>query len=149
TGEAGGLMVGRPLPSRVMRSRRSVAARATNPSAVERLKATAIGLVLNSFFAAASLATPMFMLSVGNFSSRWSVSIVERQLWTLTLKRKGPFGDEQVFGIYATLPRSTICSRTLGNAPVTLSKTLVSGSRPSVLPSDLNPESASGLRATT
>ena len=27
-----------------------------------------------------------------------SVLIVERQLWTFTLKRKGPFGEEQVPG---------------------------------------------------
>ena len=94
----GGLMVGDPSSSSVTRSRRFVAASATNPSSPERLKATANGLVLNSLMPTGSKLTPMFMLSVGNAPGLCSMSIVDRQLWTLTLNRNGPFGDEHVPG---------------------------------------------------
>jgi hypothetical protein len=48
------------------------------------------------------------------------------------------------------LPRMNMPSSRFGNAPVTLSKVCVSGSRASVLPSDLNaaPTSASGVSDT-
>ena len=90
-----------------MRRSRSVAARTTNPSGAERLKATANGLVLKSRMPTGSKLTPTFMLSVvpgPKASASCTVSIVERQLWTFTLKRNGPFGDEQVPGTYAMLP---------------------------------------------
>src|SRR5262249_1229035 len=112
---------------------------------------TANGLVLNSFLPTGSKFTPTFMLSVGNASDFWSVSIVERQLCTLTLNRNGPFGDEQVPGTYARSPLIVIDSSRFGKPPETLSKTVVSGSRLSVLPSDRNaaPTSGSGARWTS
>src|SRR2546430_13176015 len=58
-----------------------------------------------------SKLTPTFMLSVvpgPKASTSRTVSIVERQLWTFTLKRNGPFGDEHVPDTYARLPRTTI-----------------------------------------
>ena len=54
------------------------------------------GLVLNSRSPTGSKLTPTFMLSVRKASTSCAVSIVDRQLWTFTLKRKGPFGEEQV-----------------------------------------------------
>ena len=95
---SGGLIVGDPSSFSVTRSRRFVAASATKPSSVDCLNATANGLVLNSFLPAGSKLTPTFMLRVLNASVSASMSIVERQLCTLTLKRNGPFGDEQVPG---------------------------------------------------
>src|SRR5262245_66333541 len=114
---AGGLMVGRPFASSVMRSSRSVAARTANPSGAERLKATANGLVLKSFVPTGSKLTPTFMLSVvplPKASTSAAVSIVERQLWTLTLKRKGKLGDEQVTGTSYMSPRKETESSSLG-----------------------------------
>ena len=131
----GALMVGFPCESSVMRRSRSVAPSATNPSAAFRLKARAKGLVLKSLVPTASFWTPKFMLSVfplgrkSKASASCTVSITERQLWTFTLKRNGPFGDEQVPETYARLPRTMIDSSRLGNAPVTLSNVIVSGSR--------------------
>src|SRR4030095_13254765 len=95
---SGGLMVGDPSSFNVTRSSRFVAARAMQPSSVVRLNATENGLVLNNFLPTGSKLTPTFMLSVVNASVSRSVSIVERQLCTLTLNRNGPFGDEHVPG---------------------------------------------------
>ena len=100
-----------------------------------------------------SKLTATFMLSVvpgPKASTSRTVSIVERQLWTFTLKRNGPFGDEHVPDTYARLPRTTMASSRLGNAPVTLSNTTVRGSRASVFPSDRNasPTLGSGFRIT-
>src|SRR5262249_17955029 len=120
---AGGSMLAAPRASRVTRSRRLVAARTTKPSFEERLNATANGFVLKSFLPTGSKLTPTFMLSVGRASSSRRVSIEDRQLWTFTLKRNGPFGDSQVLGTYAMDPRIEIDSSRLGNAPVVLSKT--------------------------
>ena len=78
------------------------------------------------------------------------VSIVDRQLWTLTLKRNGPFGDEQVPGTYARLPLMTIALEQVGEAPRShCRRRASSGSRPRVLPSDLKaaPTSAIGFSA--
>ena len=95
----GGLIVGDPSSFSVTRSRRFVAASAMKPSSVDRLKATANGLVLNNFLPTGSKVTPTFMLSVLNASRFCSMSMVDRQLWTLTLNRNGPFGEEQVPGM--------------------------------------------------
>ena len=60
------------------------------------MNASANGLVLNSLVSpATSKLTPSFMLTV-LISTSCVVSIVDTQLCTLTLKRKGPFGEEQV-----------------------------------------------------
>ena len=99
------------------------------PSPEDRLKATENGLVLNSFFPTGSKLTPTFMLSVSNASRFCSMSTVERQLCTLTLKRNGPFGEEHVPGTYARLPLMVMDSSRFGNAPDTLLKTVVRGSR--------------------
>jgi hypothetical protein len=146
----GGLMVGTPWASSVTRRSRLVAASAMKPSAAERLKATMNGLVLNSRVPTGSKLTPTFILSVGKASSSCTVSIVDKQLWTFTLKRKGPFGEEQVLEMYAMEPRMTIDSSRLGNAPDTLSNIIVSGSRARVFPSALNaaPTSTRGFRTT-
>ena len=69
------------------------------PSSADCLNATENGLVLNSFFPTGSKLTPTFMLSVLNASVFCSISMVERQLCTLTLNRNGPFGEEQVPGM--------------------------------------------------
>src|SRR5437773_6713463 len=147
---AGGLMEGRPVLSSVTRRRRSVAPRATNPSGFDCLKAIANGLVLNSLTPTGSKLTPAFMFSVVNAATPFVMSTPDRQLWTFTLKRNGPFGEEHVPGTYAMLPQMRTLSSRLGNAPETLSKVCVSGSRFNVLPSDLKaaPTSASGFRAT-
>src|SRR5262245_5048820 len=95
---SGGLIGGDRSSFSVTRSRRFVAPTAMNPSSADCLNATANGLVLNSFLPTGSKLTPTFMLSVVNASAFSLMSIVDRQLCTLTLKRKGPFGDEQVPG---------------------------------------------------
>ena len=120
---SGGLMVGEPSSFSVMRRSRFAAATATNPSSAECLNPTANGFVLNSFVPVGSKLTPTFMFNVGKASVSASVSSDDRQLWTLTLKRNGPFGDEHVPATYAISPLITIDSSRLGKAPVTLSKT--------------------------
>src|SRR5262245_10652892 len=92
----GALTVGTPLASSSTRSSRLVAARATKPSFALCLKATASGLVLNRRLPIGSKFTPRFIFKVGTSSVLFVISIVDKQLWTLTLNRDGPLGEEQV-----------------------------------------------------
>ena len=131
SGAVGGLIVGCPRrpasPAAAGRSRR-----ATKPSSV-LLKAIVNGLVLNSRVPTGSNWTPRFMLSVGSPAS-CVVSIVDSQPWTLTLNRKGPFGDAQIWEV-AHVSLMTIPSSRLGSAGSVVEYRRV-GSRPSMVPSD-------------
>ena len=116
-------MVGDPSSFSVTRSSRFVAASATNPSSVELLERDRERIGVEQPRAGRlEVDADVHVERLERFVSS-SVSIVDRQLWTLTLNRNGPFGDEHVPGTYARSPLIVIDSRRFGNAPVTLSNT--------------------------
>ena len=112
SGAVGALMVGRPWASRLTRRRRMVAATATNPSArtAACLNSEREWVRVEQHHAHLLEVAPSFMLTV-LISTSYVVWIVDTQLGTLTLKRKGPFGEEQVPTTYARLPRITTLSQ--------------------------------------
>src|SRR5215469_16696756 len=78
------------------------------------------------------------------------MSNTDRKPCMLTLKLKGPFGEEAVLGRYARLPMITILCRRLGNAPVLKEPGAAGGTViwSKVDPLETKPVSSNGLRIT-
>src|SRR5438105_10385086 len=90
---------GVPSAPSVTRKTWSMPEATTYPSLAPCLKARADGLEKNSFVAAFSAPIPLFMLIVLPVSSVAPARLTtDRSDWQLTLKRKGPLGDEPMAG---------------------------------------------------